>query len=130
MTDLILIRGLPGSGKTTLAKKFAAMGYAHLEADIWRERYRNGVYDPKDNEEAHGWCLDLAEVSLRAGANVVVANIFTEHWMMLPYIDMAKQLPDVDITVIKCEGEYENVHGVPEEKVEHHRRRWHNWPLV
>ena len=33
MGHLILVRGLPGSGKSTEAKKIAKTGYYHFEAD-------------------------------------------------------------------------------------------------
>lgn len=36
--ELLLIRGLPGSGKTTMAKQYAQIGYVHCEADQYFER--------------------------------------------------------------------------------------------
>lgn len=40
--ELVLIRGLPGSGKSTMAKVLAQVGYEHYEADMFFER--DGVY--------------------------------------------------------------------------------------
>lgn len=35
--ELLLIRGLPGSGKSTMAKEYAKAGYVHCEADQFFE---------------------------------------------------------------------------------------------
>jgi predicted kinase len=44
----ILIFGLPGSGKTTLAKPFAELlGGVHINADEVRERYNDWDFTPE-----------------------------------------------------------------------------------
>ena len=44
----ILIFGLPGSGKTTLATPFAELiGGVHLNADVIRERYKDWDFSPE-----------------------------------------------------------------------------------
>jgi cytidylate kinase len=44
----ILIFGLPGSGKTTLAKPFAELiGGVHINADVVRERYDDWDFSPE-----------------------------------------------------------------------------------
>ena len=44
----ILIVGLPGSGKTTLAKPFAELiGGVHINADVVRERYDDWDFSPE-----------------------------------------------------------------------------------
>ena len=49
--EIVLIRGLPGTGKTTLAKTME--GYAHFEADIFLEVDGVYVYDPSRIKAAH-----------------------------------------------------------------------------
>lgn len=51
MTDLVIIRGLPGSGKTTMAKR-DFHDYVLCEADqYFGSPYR---YNPKKIQQAHG----------------------------------------------------------------------------
>jgi tRNA uridine 5-carbamoylmethylation protein Kti12 len=38
---LILIRGLPGSGKSTIAREYVKQGYHHFEADMYFEKKRS-----------------------------------------------------------------------------------------
>ena len=52
-----------------------------------------------------------------------VANTFTQNWEMKPYFELAVKYNYV-VHVITCEGSYENVHGVPEEKIQQMRERW------
>ena len=121
--ELVLIRGLPGSGKTTIARTLALVGYEHHEADHYFER--GGVYkfDPFELIKAHSWCLERAKHSMARRVRCVVANTFTQRWEMQPYLDAAKAA-GVTVRVIEARGEWENCHGVPADAIERMRRRW------
>ncbi|WP_067587289.1 ATP-binding protein [Endozoicomonas ascidiicola] len=124
--ELILIRGVPGSGKTTKAKK-EYPNHVLYEADqYFTDLKGNYVFDPKKIQDAHKWCQAKAKMSLNAGKNVVVANTFTRIWEMKPYLMMAKRL-GCQVKVIEATGNYKNVHGVPDEKVEQMRERFENF---
>ena len=62
---LILISGLPGSGKTTLASAFSAKtGAHHLNSDLLRQELGlMGHYDPKDKEKVYASLLDQTKNS-------------------------------------------------------------------
>lgn len=121
-TKLVLIRGLPGSGKSTLGRSMA--GFVHVEADMYFD-WCDGVYrfDPSKVKDAHAWCQNAARAALLTRRNVVVSNTFTRKWEMEPYLNMAKEL-GVEVEIIVAKGEYPNIHGVPEETIARMRERW------
>lgn len=124
MRKLILIRGLPGSGKTTLAKQLNPD--AHFEADMYFYSPA-GVYhfDSTKLSEAHSWCFTSTMVALCNPANqtVIVSNTFVQRWEMQRYIDLAKKC-QVKVEILVCNGNYQNIHGVPQETIERMRSRW------
>ena len=87
--ELVLIRGLPGSGKTTMARVLALVGYEHHEADQYFERAGVYTFNAAELPKAHAWCLDRAQDSMARGASCVVANTFTRRWEMQPYLAAA-----------------------------------------
>lgn len=82
--ELVLIRGLPGSGKSTYARRFYS-GYVHCEADHYFYD-KDGVYryNPDLIRQAHAACQKKAREALRSGKSVVVSNTFVRQWEMLP----------------------------------------------
>lgn len=117
--QLILIRGLPGSGKSTRAKALGMVGFEHFEADMFFERDGVYEYDSSRIREAHAWCQKMARQALACGKRVVVSNTFTRLQEMEPYRNMAKR-----VRVVEVRGNWGNLHGVPAAAVQRMAERW------
>jgi predicted kinase len=121
---LTLIRGLPGSGKSTMAKRFPGL---HVEADMFHIKDGQYCFDRESVGIAHAWCRSIAEKALSSGCDVVVSNTFTQKWEMDPYFELAREY-DAIIDVITATGHFESVHSVPVEVYESMVRRWEAYP--
>lgn len=123
---LVIIRGVPGSGKTTFANvKFP--GCLHLENDMFH--IHNGKYEwsAKKQEDAINWCIDMTDFSLRRGMDVVVSNTFTKVRYIECYRTLAK-LFGCEFMVFRMTGRFQNVHGLNEELVENFRTSFEDYP--
>lgn len=148
MIDLILIRGLPSSGKSSIVRLFHHS--YHFESDQFF--MKKGPYitspleyqfDPELIEDAHQWCEEKVReqiklcylIDRKSQATIVVSNTFTQRWEMQPYIEM--ETPDqVKLTVLDlfdggCDDETlfaRNKHGVPLETFRTMRAGYeHDW---
>ena len=128
MVTLYIIRGLPGTGKSTLGEtlapgaSFAADDYFMVDGEY--------KFDPTKLKEAHEQCRQRVENALLDGQAAVasgvpkfavaVCNTFSKWWEWRPYAEMAKEL-GVRYYVINLfdndtslDTLFErNVHGVP-----------------
>ena len=122
MVELTLIRGLPGSGKSTIASKYQCV---HFENDMYH--IRDGFYDWKGSrqDEAMKWCLTSTRDCLKKGMDVVVSNTFTSLKYLKPYFDLANEIDDLIITVIECNNHYGTIHNVPDFVIEGMRSKWY-----
>lgn len=132
MKTLILLRGLPGSGKSTFAH-FIWNEYAICEADQFFVG-EDGVYrfDASRIREAHVWCRDKVEGMMKENAElpqyyseIAVSNTFTQEWEMKEYYKLAEKYGYKVFSVI-MENRHGGVneHGVPEEKLQAMRDRF------
>jgi tRNA uridine 5-carbamoylmethylation protein Kti12 len=149
MTKLYIIRGLPGSGKSTYARQFirsqedAAIqnfikevdmtfddipGFLHIEADMFFETDTNYNFDTRLLRTAHQWCYANAVKHLRNGFNVVVSNTFTTMKEMAKYLEINDFVDDVAIEVIEIKTQFKSVHNIPDEKFQQMKDRWQEIP--
>lgn len=127
--QIILFRGLPGSGKSSLAsalcdKVFSADMYFEDMAENGDLIYNFDVTKIKD---AHAWCQKHTGLAMELkSVNIIgVANTFTQEWEMAPYFELAKKW-GYRISTIIVENRHggTNIHGVPEDKVELMKNRF------
>ena len=125
---LYILRGIPGSGKTTLAK---SIGAVHFEADMYFMVGKEYKFDVKKLKQAHAWCQDQVRISMKNSDNkigdlrIAVSNTFTQEWEMEPYVEMAKEYGFKVFTLI-VENRHGGVnqHEVPEDKIELMKNRF------
>jgi predicted kinase len=129
--ELILLRGLPGSGKSTLAKIILQLRSADdpevLSADdFFEDKEGDYNFDPSKIKEAHNYCQFRCSERMRQGiARIVVANTFTQEWEMKTYFEMAERYNyRVHCVVVENRHGNENIHGVPENKLQQMKDRF------
>lgn len=131
---LVLVRGIPGSGKSTVADLMSP-GVAVHSADDYFMINGEYIFDPKYLGEAHSKCQKAVALELERGRGATVANTFTQRWEMEPYLRMAS-MSGARVVVVDCfdggmtdeQLAEKNVHGVPLAAVTAMRNRYeHDW---
>lgn len=125
--DLILVMGLPGSGKTIVAKKVASeMGLIYIEADRFLIDSETGEYkfDHSKLDNADMWCLAETKRLLDEGQRVVVVNTFGTTKSREGYFKLGCK-----VAVHTAVGQYKGVHPVPEDVMERMRGNWQPYHL-
>ena len=129
--ELILVRGLPGSGKSTLGNIILQLPNNNPQEvlstdDFFINNDGEYIFDASKLKEAHNYCqFRCSERMRQQRARIVVANTFTEEWEMEPYFEMANRY-NYRIHTIIVENRHgnENVHGVPEDKLQKMKKRF------
>lgn len=129
--DLILLRGIPGSGKTTLGhvilKWMSSDTTDVLSADdFFMDEKGNYNFDITKIKEAHNDCqVRCANKMKNEFSKIVVANTFTQEWEMKTYYEMAERYNyRVHSVIIENRHGGVNEHNVPDETIEKMRNRF------
>jgi predicted kinase len=125
MKKLYILRGLPGSGKTTFGEELDPD--FHYEADFYfydaDGKYK---YIPEKIGDAHNLCREMIEMAMEDGdEKIVVSNTFTTESELQPYLDLAKQYNyQVFCLIIENRHGNKSKHEVPEEVMEKMKKRF------
>lgn len=126
MKTLYIMQGAPGSGKSTIAKMIAnGLPYEDpsvasatiVSADsFFCDAKGNYHFDRSKIKEAHESCRSKAFRLMDNGQSVIVDNTNIRAWECKPYVAYAIE-KGYSVIFVRCSGQFENVHGVPDEIV-------------
>lgn len=129
--DLILLRGVPGSGKTTLGNAILFTNQSNIQDVLSADNFfinEKGeyIFDFTKLKEAHNDCqVKCAERMRNQFSKIVVANTFTQEWEMEPYFVMAERYNyRIHTVIVENRHGNKNIHNVPEEKIEQMIKRF------
>lgn len=116
---LVLIRGLPGTGKTTRAIGYLSDGYKHFETDQFFTVDGRYCFEGERLLEAHAWCIEQTKEALKAGEFVCVSNVFATIEDIKPYAELG-----VDYQVVEATYQGQSTHKLPMAVMHAMRASW------
>ncbi|XP_071409022.1 NEDD4-binding protein 2-like 2 isoform X2 [Pithys albifrons albifrons] len=132
---LLILRGLPGSGKSTLSRLLLGQsgdGVVFSTDDYFRQQ-AGYTYNAAQLGDAHEWNRKRAKQAMEQGKSpVIIDNTNTQAWEMKPYVEVALEKgyrvefhePDTWWKFDPEELEKRNKHGVTREKIAHMLERY------
>ncbi|XP_053886011.1 NEDD4-binding protein 2 isoform X1 [Malaclemys terrapin pileata] len=125
---LVLLRGVPGSGKSFLARTLLEDNPSGIILSTDDYFYKNGQYQYDANclGEAHEWNRKQAKEAFEKRISpIIIDNTNIQAWEMKPYVALSQQYkykvmfrePDTWWKFKPKELERRNIHGVSKEKI-------------
>lgn len=124
--NVVILRGVSGSGKTSVAENLLKMNAVVCTADDFFYNDEGEYnFDPTQLKDAHAYCRDAFDLAIAEEVEtVVVANTNTSDWEWEHYEKKAKDNGyHVYFLVIENRHGNGDLHGVPEEVKETQRSR-------
>jgi hypothetical protein len=142
--EMIIYRGLPGSGKNfDIERRFTSGEWEGggtvvcCTDDYWIQKYGEYCFKREEASQAHGWCfraaIDCVLKRLQEpdyADRLVINNTNVRQAEYTPY-SMIANAYDLSLRIIEVHCDLEtalarNVHGVPKEVMEYMARSWEN----
>lgn len=124
MKFLLLLRGMPGAGKSTLAELLSPItgNVVWFEADQY---FKDGKFDGALLKPAHMACQENTQKALQRGDSVIVANTSTTEIEVGCYEEIARYCGAMFFSVV-VENRHDGVscHNVPPETMYRMLRRF------
>jgi len=122
MRELLLLRGLPGSGKSSLAEILSEKGkHPQYSIDDYFINSRGEyVFEFDKNHLAYKECQKKVEESMNSEAPfIIVHNVFSMEWEWEPYFKLASKYSyRVHVVCVENHHGGKNVHDVSQEQLE------------
>ena len=118
MKGLYILKGLPGSGKSTIAESLSEDGkYPVFAADDFFMVDNKYMFDADMLGSAHTSCMNNTRMSMiRGESKIFVNNTFTKARDLKPYKALAEEFGyQLFVFVVEKYHDNESVHGVSEE---------------
>ena len=118
MNNLILLRGVSGSGKSTIAPMFENAVLVSTD-DFFLDEYGDYVFDANSLVINHQKCQLAVRMMMQDDEElIVVHNTFTADWEMDAYFDLAKDHGyAVHTIIVENRHGSKNIHDVPQDVV-------------
>jgi predicted kinase len=113
----LLLRGLPGSGKSTYANGLVKQGWKRLNKDMLRDMIDGGQFSPENEDSLNQLLYDMAFHYLSQGYSVVSDNMNFNVWHFLVARKVANRVSSIaiDFDGIHCEVKGMDFHTPIEE---------------
>jgi predicted kinase len=119
--NLILLRGLPGAGKTSFASLISENYKYPIYSvdDYFTDDFGKYEFKFDENHKAYALCLSQTEEAIKKGHHkVIVHNTFTMDWELAPYFSLAKKY-QIKLYVMTVENYHQqkNLHEISEAQI-------------
>lgn len=124
---VVILRGLPGSGKSTWAEK-QPLAFI-CSADKFFEDESGYHFDPSKLKDAHAWCFKRFKEAIAVRMSlIIVDNTNTTTWEYARYADLAIDQIDCELEIRSFFGGYASIHDVPAKTIKRMLDRWEPVP--
>ena len=125
MNNLILVRGVSGAGKSTIAPMFKNAVLVSTD-DFFLDEYGDYVFDANSLVINHQKCQLAVNMMMQDNEElIVVHNTFTADWEMDAYFDLARKHGyAVHTIIVENRHGSENVHDVPQDVIKAQTERF------
>ena len=132
---LIIIRGLSGSGKRTLADIIVSGNDFRTSIssnEFFIDEDGHYSFNAEKIRESHEWCKEQVREEMERGTEIIVVhNTFTKKWEVDPYRDMSDEF-DYQFDVISLyDGGLSDkdlsrrcIYNVPSRVIQNQRKKW------
>lgn len=127
MASVVIMRGLPGAGKSTWVRENLPDAIICSADSYFLSEEGEYVFDGAQLSDAHGACLRafakaVSVLDCSDSSVIVVDNTGIKAWEISPYYNLARAYGhEVRIIHLECDCDTahgRNIHGVPLERVE------------
>lgn len=132
---LYILRGLPGSGKSTVANSLTSTDRVFEADKYFYDSDGNYNFDGSKLGEAHAWCKEQVEFCMMPAENgetnwfpnlpIVVSNTNTTEKEFKPYVELAEKYGyAVVFLVVENRHGNKSLHDVPEASLDKMEKRF------